>query len=396
MDVAYKIKLKDHKAIKFTKSKRFRLALQIFLVLIITFNVGNVLWSLKDRYFSTDYWQRFPALMKTYLNSQYVNKHPKGWIPDETVNAYAGGKYIKGENPVLIAADTPPLGRYLIGLSALAFGNENIVILFSAVLSLILMYVLGRQIFASGVLSLIPPLLFSFEPIFKNQLIYTPLLDIIQLVFLLASFILFNRSLSSKTSYMYLLSANIMLGCFIATKFFITGLTIIGAFYLVLLVKKDKNRLWELTLTLPVSIIILLVSYVRVFAFGYSIHSFLGIQKWVFLYHKSQLILPFSIWPLILFNRWYVWYGNNPVIRDAQWIISWPLVTLLSISTFVLGIVRKIKLNENIRVLIAWIVLYFGFFSFGQITSRYFVILIPVLYIISLYGLIEIYKIYKK
>ena len=370
--------------------------LQIFLVLIITFNVGNVLWNSRDRYFSTDYWQRFPVLMKTYLNSQYVNKHPKGWIPDETVNAYAGGKYIKGENPVLIAADTPPLGRYLIGLSALAFGNENIVILFSAVLSLILMYILGRQIFASGVLSLIPPLLFSFEPIFKNQLIYTPLLDIIQLVFLLASFILFNRSLSSKTSYMYLLSANIVLGCFIATKFFITGLTIIGAFYLVLLVKKDKNRLLELTLTFPVSIIILLVSYVRVFAFGYSIHSFLGIQKWVFLYHKSQLILPFSIWPLILFNRWYVWYGNNPVIRDAQWIISWPLVTLLSISTLLLGLIRRIKLNENIRVLIAWMALYFGFFSFGQITSRYFVILIPVLYIISLYGLIEIYKIYKK
>ena len=104
------------------------------------------------------------------------------------------------------------------------------------------------------------------------------------------------------------------------------------------------------------------------------------------------MILPLSIWPLILFNKWYVWYGNKPVISDAQWVITWPFITVLSILTTIFGALKKIKLNENAWVLICWVILYFAFFSFGQITSRYFVILIPVLYVIAFLGVVEISK----
>lgn len=368
----------------------------VILLAVIIFNVGSTVWNLRTKYFSSDYWQRFPALKQTYLDSQYVNKHPVGWVPDEAINAYAGGAYIKGANPVFIAPDTPPLGRYSIGLSALIFNNESTVILFCEILSLILLYLLSYQVFKSKFLALAPPFFLSFESMFKNQLVYAPLLDIIQLVFLLSAFILFNQALKSKKSLFYLFLANVSLGCFISTKFFITGFTIIGAFYLVLFLKKDKKRLLQLTLTLPVSLIILLSSYIRVFAYGYTFNKFLGIQKWVFLYHKSQLILPFSIWPLILLNRWYVWYGNKPVITDAQWVITWPIVTIASIITVILGVLKKIKLNESLWVLIAWVALYFAFFSFGQIASRYFVILIPVLYVVAIYGIIEVAKLIKK
>jgi hypothetical protein len=366
----------------------------IFFVLLMTvfLNVGLTIYSLRTKYFSTDYWQRFPVLEKTYLGSQYVNKHPAGWIPDEAVNSYSGGKYIKGINPILIASDTPPLGRYLIGLSALLFSNENSIIMICAILSLVLMFVLSLQIFSSKFLALLPPLLFSFEPIFKNQLIYTPLLDIIQLVFLLSAFIFFNKALTSGKSMLYFLLTNFFVGLFISTKFFITGVIVETAFYFVLLIKKDKKRLLELTLTVPIAVMTLLLSYLRVFSFGYTLNKFLGIQKWIFLYHKSQLVLPFSIWPLILFNKWYVWYGNKPVISDSQWIITWPIITVFTIFTTILSILRKIKISENILVLIPWVILYFAFFSFGQISSRYFVILIPFLYIISLYGLITFFK----
>jgi len=385
-----KIKTKNKKS---KNLKRFIL----FLLLGITFfNIGSTLWTLKDKYFSANYWQRFPSLEKTYLNSQYVNKHPVGWVPDEAIEAYAGGAFIKGINPVYVLPDTPPLGKYLIGLSAVIFNNENTIILICSILSLALLYYLGYQIFNSELLALISPFLLSFEPFFKNQLVYAPLLDIIQLVFLLSAFIFFNKALASKKSWLFILLANIFVGFFISTKFFITGLTIEAAFGIVLLIRRDWRRLLELILTFPISVIILLLSYIRVFAFGYHFNKFLGIQKWVFLYHRSQLVLPFSIWPLILFNKWYVWYGKKSVISDPQWLLTWPAVTLLTIATAGLGVFRKIKINENLWVLISWALFYFAFFSFGQITSRYFVILIPVLYIISICGVVSLYKFIKR
>lgn len=360
----------------------------IILFFLIFLNVGSAMWGNKEQYFSSDFWKRYPQLHKSYVDSQYANKKATEWIRDEVVNAYAGGAYIKGVSPVLIAADTPPLGRYLIGLSALIFNNENIVTFVFAVLSLVGLYILGTQIFSSKIIALIPVALFSFEPIFKNQLIYTPLLDIIQLAFLLFSFYFFNKGMvSKKRTWLLFTAANIFLGLFISTKFFITGITIIAAWYLILLLKKDKKRLIQLTSFLPFSVIVLLLNYVRVFAYGYSFQEFLGIQKWVFLYHKSQLILPFTIWPLILVNKWYVWWGNKPVISDSQWLFTWPIITILSFITIIIYLKNKIPRKSEIEVLMIWIVLYFLFFSFGQISSRYFVILIPILYIVSIYGI---------
>ena len=156
------------------------------------------------------------------------------------------------------------------------------------------------------------------------------------------------------------------------------------------LYNKDKENLIKLFITFPVSLFILLLSYARVFAFGYTFSKFLGIQKWVFLYHKSFLILPFSVWPLILFNKWYVWYGNKPVISDAQWFITWPVLTVLSIVTIVLYILRKIPKKKELEVLMSWVLCYMLFLSLGESYSRYFVILIPILYIICVYGLYNV------
>ncbi len=375
--------------------KLFKLIIFTILLGTTIFNIGSTVWSLRDKYFSANYWQRFPALEKMYLGSQYVNKHPAGWIPDEYIEAYSGGAFIRGINPVYVLPDTPPLGKYLIGLSAVVFNNENTIILFSVMFSLILLYVLSYQIFSSKLLALIPPFLLSLEPIFKNQLVFVPLLDIIQLVFLLSSFIVFNKALNSKRSLLFLLLANAFVGLFISTKFFITGVIIEAAFYFVLLLKIDRKRLLELTLTFPVAVFILLLSYIRVFAFGYNLRNFLGIQKWVFLYHKSQLILPLSIWPLLLINKWYVWFGNKPFISDGQWSITWPIVTILSIVTIILYLFKKIDRNKNVEVLMSWFIFYVLFFSFGEISSRYFVILIPFLYIVSLYGIMEFLKRYN-
>lgn len=368
---------------------------------MIIFNIGGTVIKEKDRYLSFDYWERFDRLKYIYENSQYVSKNPKmGWIPDEFLNAYAGGAYIKGVNPILINSDTPPLGRYLIGFSALVFGNENLIILLCGFLTLILMYVLSNQIFLNTTLALLPPALFSFEKIFKNQLIYVPLLDIIQLPFLLFAFIIFNKALNStdKRQLVFLVLANISIGCFMATKFFITGATIIGSMFLLVLLKRKWNLFIKSLLISPISILTLLLSYIRVFNFNYSLREFLGIQKYVYVYHQSQLILSFTVWPLILLNKWYVWYGDKPVISDAQWMITWPIIQIFTLCTIILYIFKKIQHRKEIEVVMVWSILYILFLSIGTATTRYFVIYIPILYIISLYGIVGIGKkyIFKK
>jgi len=389
-------KLKVNKAVKCIKNKRFQLFLQVILVLVIVFNFSSTVWQNKDKYLASNYWQNFPVLEKIFLSSQYVNKHPVGWIPDEIAFSYSGGKLIQGTSPVLVVPDAPPLGKYIVGLSTIIFNNDSVFILLSAVLSLILLYFLSLQIFSNRIFALLPPLFLSFEPIFKNQLIYTPLLDLFQLVFILSCFYFFNKGLTSKKIFLFFSLASLFLGFFIATKFFITGFVIIASFFMVLLYNKDKERIIKLTLTLPISLFILLLSYARVFAFGYTFFKFLGIQKWVFLYHKSFLILPLSVWPLLLFNKWYVWFGDKPVISDGQWSITWPIITIMSIITIILYIFKKIPKNRSLEIQMAWFAAYMLFMSFGQVFSRYFVILIPVLYIISLYGVVSVYKIYKK
>jgi len=60
------------------------------------------------------------------------------------------------------------------------------------------MFIIGIQVFKNNIIALIPPALLTSESIFKNQFIYTPLYDIIQLVFLLSSFIFFNKGYTSK------------------------------------------------------------------------------------------------------------------------------------------------------------------------------------------------------
>jgi hypothetical protein len=64
----------------------------------------------------------------------------------------------------------------------------------------------------------------------------------------------------------------------------------------------------------------------------------------------------------------------------------------MTITTTFLGIFKRIKINENAWVIIAWSIFYFVLFSFGEITSRYFVILIPVLYVIAVFGIVEVSK----
>ncbi len=364
----------------------YKLAFIILLGLII-FNLASVIFLQRDKYLSSNYWQRFPSLKKAYYDSIYANKKG-GFIPDEVLYSFNGGALIQGVSPILINPEIPPAGKYIIGLSTLIFKNEHTIIPIAGILSLVLIFLLGRQIFSNNIIALLPPFFLSFEPIFKNQFIYTPLLDIIQLVFLLSSFYFFNLAIRKKQNiFAFFLLTNLFFGLFISTKFFGLGIPLFLAFITFFIINKKFQTFKLFLLSAPMSILVLLFSYIRVLVIGYPLNKFLGIQKWVFWYNQGHLRLPFSVWPLLFINKWFVSWTSS-VLSDPQWRITWPIITTLSLLT-VIGylLLRVIPRKVEAEVPMIWIFLYLIFLSFGDANARYFVILIPIMYLISIFGM---------
>lgn len=380
------------------KASRLCTTLLVFILLI---SISYTFFVNSTHFLRNDFWKRYPGLKNMYGESQYVIKNPKGWIPDEPVNAYAGGAYVKEHvSPIIIAADTPPFGRYLIGWSALLTGNENVFIFISYIGSILLLYILGLKMYKSNTVALLPAILVSFEPLLRNQAKYVPLLDIMQLFFLLLSCYFFilgvEKKLPLKKIIVFFSLASLFLGMFISTKFYATGITVVVAWVGVLVWTRKYLHLIYLLCTLPLSVLFLLLNYVQLLFQGYSLQSFLGVQKYIFLYHKTQLIHPFTIWPLLLFNKWYVWWGNTPVLSDPQWRVSWPIVTVSVWIAAVFTFIKREKNNIPFLLCVAWSCTYILFFSFGQITARYIVILLPVMYLVFFYLLQQVWRRYNK
>lgn len=380
-----KVRKRGIPTVKKNKETFNKLIIIIFLGVII-FNIGGTVWSLREKYFTFNYREKYTALEKAYYDSIYKNKFGT-WLPDEILYSYIGGALTQGKSPILLNPEVPPLGTYIIGLTILIFNNQHIVILLFGSLSLVLIYLIGKQIYFLKTTSIVTTAFFSSEPIFKNQLTYTPLLDIIQLVFLLGIFYFFNKFINEKKKLLrYALIINFLLGAFISTKFFGTGIAVVVAITLTLMMHLDIKRLRMFILTLPLAIFVLYLSYIKVLIDGYPLNRFLGIQKWIFLYNKGHVTQPFTIWPLLLLNKWYVWFGNVPVISDPQWIITWPIITIISLISILKNLILKIAKKE-VEILFFWILVYLILMSFVQASSRYLVILIPFLYLVSIYGI---------
>ncbi len=358
--------------------------LLIVITAIIIFNIASVLFPLAGK-FTVDYNERYPQLKKMYYDSIYANK--KGnFIRDEYVYSFAGGALIQGISPILVNPEVPPLGKYFISLSILLFKNEHVTTILFGLGSVVLLFILGRQVFSSSLLALLPVLLLTFEPLFLNQFRITPLLDIMQLFFLLGYFVLFNIALNRKNNIPYFLLTNIMLGCFISVKFFGTGVTLIGAAMLLLLLRRDIRNTIRYVATSIIAPVILLSSYIAVLFSGYSIGSFLGIQKWVFLYNTGHLSKYFTFFPLFLFNKWYSWWDTS-VMSDFQWQFTWPLSFLLLVFVLFMYFKYKKYRNKALDIILTWVALYILILQTGYMSARYFVILLPPLFLISIYGL---------
>jgi hypothetical protein len=325
----------------------------------------------------------YKGFEQAFNYSQYRQKKNPGIIPDETVYSYAAGAYLHGIDPILINSERAPLGKYLFSLSILFFKNDKLIILPLGLLTLFSLWLLGTQVLRDRWLALVPVILLTLEPLFLNQFVYVPLLDIVQLPFILLSLYFFIREEKRGTFWVTAL----MVGLVMATKTIYTGLLLFSVFGAYLTITRQYKKILTLFLSVPVFGVIVCLSYMRTFVSGYSFYQFLGFQKWILLYDQSKLLYPFSIWRLVFLNQWQAWWGDFRILRADDWQITWPFFTGATFATGLLVLVRKFKTFPALSVALLWILIYGIFISLGISSSRFLLPFLPVSYIIATYGI---------
>jgi len=381
------------KKLKGKYSKRLEIIGIVILLIICSFSFLRITLEKADTFFTPSYDTQYKEYKKLYYSSQYVQKKNPVIITDEVFEAFAGGAFLKGLNPILIVHDHPPLGRYVVSLSIPLFNNPHTIILPLLALSAFGFFLLSRAVIKHTLLALIPLVVFLNEPLFYSKLIFTPLPEPIQLPFIVFSLVFFIKGISTKHYTKWFICTSLMLGGVISTRYFVLGATLVAAMMIFFALRREfGRRLITFLLTLPLSLVVLLLSYTRTILDGASVVEIFRIQKYIFAYHQSKFIEVFSFWDLLFFNRWHTWWGNREISSDPQWHILWPLSMMLTILHLVAGFVRKVKLNDAEIVLFIWVLLYCAMLSTGYTSTRYFFPLIPLLYILATSFIIKIVR----
>jgi len=346
----------------FDKNKVFYL-----LFLLLAISLGTRVYFCKDRYFiryDPVYWQN------KYLRSQWVIPGSKEGIGDDGLYGYAGWEYIHGRDPSTLNAEMPPVGKYLIGLTILVFKNKNVFGLITSLSALACLYLFSLKVFNDKNLALMTVLFFSFEPLFREQFRSSGL-DSLYLSFLLATlFFLMKKDF---------ILGGLFAGLFVNTKSFLSSSFLIFLMTAVIMLFNQQSinkKIKEGLKFLFFFIVATILSYIVFFIDGHNLIDFLKLQKYVFNFYKTGAKGKFgdSLSMLILGN-WHTWW--NGVIKVKFFTFFWPLTTILSfLSLF--------RIKKELVLVVAWWLIYFLFLLFIPVWPRYFLLLLPFSYILSI------------
>lgn len=354
------------------------------LILVLTsilffnfFSIVSKKWQVYTRAFYPD---RYVILKNLYDQSQYVRSLDPIIIPDEYYYALAGYNYLHGMNPILFNGEQPPLGKYFVSLTINFFNNETLTGPIFNLLCLVIFFFLGDLILKSKIWSLLMVTIFSFEKIFEVQMIYVPLLDNIQLFFILGGFYFFLLWWRGKIS---LILAFLFLGFVISVKFWITGAVIFTVWFLSLSILR-KKQLISFFLYSPIMLIPLVISYLPGFFYQETIRRIIGVQKYIYVYHSGKFHFdPLAFFDLVLLNRFHVTWENT-IKSSVDFQMTWPILLLVSLLA-VYKVFTSKKFSDEIKIVAIWFIIYTVFLFFGTVLARYLIPVLPAMYLLSFY-----------
>lgn len=365
----------------------------VFTLMLLTVTFINLFVPIWQNF--NKFTERFDSKLyeKKYNNSQYVIPQSKNPISDEDLLSYAGYRYATGMNPILINSDHPPLGKYFIGWITILTGNHRLVSVFFAFGNIILIFLLIFIITKSTLLSSLGIFFLSFDSMFINQITHSPILDIIQVYFLLLYF-LFLIFWLKKEQFWKIIMMGLALGAMSSVKlYFPIFVVLFSSLLALLLIKKSFKKIIFLIISVGLLTgLVYTLSYLTFFLKGNSLKDFLGVQKWIFLFWKNNSVQSYKFIgdaiTLILFNQWKVWWGKKTYIQFELWTILWPTFFITGIGSSIYIIIKTFKnikktlLLESAIIISVWIFLSTVYLSLLPISPRYLMILYFPIYIL--------------
>lgn len=337
------------------------------LIIIFFLHLGFRIYSFRENFtsnFNPNYWKQ------RYEKSQWVTFQSKEPIGDDGLYAYAGWKYVHGENPIFISPEVPPLGKYLIGVSILIFKNQNIFALIIGLITLLVFYLYNIEIFENKLLAFIPVFFFSLEPIFYQQL-RAPYLDLLQLLFLFLIFYFISKR--------RFIVSSIFLGCFMSTKNIYLFILVVLTVFIYLFLNKNKNFFLIYVYSLIFAFMVFLLSYIKFFLLGHTFIDFLRVQKGIITYYylmpaKSAFGI---LIPMMTVGYWFTWWDG--IQRINEWSISWLILFLFTVY-FMMKKLQKRSMNNSFSLISVWVLVYTFFLFFIPVFPRYLLLLLPFMY----------------
>lgn len=325
-------------------------------------------WAIRNNYTG---WSDYVSENKNKVDTTKVSDEilasiGKKVVSDSFLYSYVGYKYTNGTNPSLLNPEHPPFAKYLIGYSIKFFGSEHTLGIGIAFIILILVAGISYQIYGSLFRASLAFFLTSLFPLFTDQIVHGPQLELYQLFFfLLVSYFLLLWM--KKKKILFCIVAGIFFGMLLSTKTFVPFFLLFSAWITLSLWKQ-----WKVIITvIGVGLLVFLITYYQYFALGGNLRTFLGLQKYIVIFYGNANIpvLEFmgNYLRLIFTGSWKFWNSARSVSHYTGWNIMWPLV-------FLFGLWRMKncwKKSPPFDVFIYFLILYNLFVFITPIFPRY-------------------------
>lgn len=330
-----------------------------------------------------------PAMEERFLASQY-GPHwafPTVVLSDSDLYAYAGWLYVHGADSSVIRDAHPPLGKYLVGLSILATGNQFIGSLVFGTLGLAMYGYLALRLTNSVAASAIATALLSIDQTYW-ELSRDSYLDIYLFFFVCSGLLLFLLAIR-RNVLRWWFALGIVIGLGLAIKYF--ALYPAVAMAVVVWQRRDRALTRRALVALPVMVGTYFLSFAAFFVNGKGPLDFVYQQRAMLsvLGHTNLLIRypPLMIWPYWLLDRYLIWWPPYGVYSADYWSAIWPLTALL--AAFELWIVVR---RDGPREILAglWLGCNVLFLSIGAVFPRYMLLIIAPTYILAASGVLEL------
>ena len=330
-----------------------------------------------------------PAMEGRFQASQY-GPHwalPTVTLTDGDLYAYAGWLYVHGADSSVIHDAHPPLGKYLVGLSILATGNQFIGSLVFGVLGLALFGILALRLTNSASAGVIATGLLSIDQTYW-ALSRNSLLDVYLFTFVCGGLLLFLRALQ-QDKVRWWIALGIVLGLGLAIKYF--ALYPAVALAIAVWLRRDRGLLRRAMVTVPVMAGTYLLSFAAFLVHGKGLLAILR-EHGSMLSELSATNLqvgypPFMIWPYWLLDRYLIWWPPYGFQSADNWSAIWPVTAILAAFELWL-IVRRDRPGNLLAGL--WLGCNLLFLSVGAVFPRYMLLILAPSYILAAGGVLDL------